>query len=214
MEKSRKDWALLCSVLIYTIGFLSSYGTSLGERLVCLLSAVFGLLGVLFMVYLLVNGKITNQLVILSLGILFSSPMYMMHFLVIPTNSKFIVVDGKIVNGFSWKTPFVNKVVEVNKNAHAKYDCFAVKEDPSEGDSSIKGSYSVNYGIEILNKEKFLEFVASEENPDKKISEAADKFLESLIIDAGLFKDNPRKNMEEFHDHRIPEWGISLVPKS
>ncbi len=192
----KKDWTSVFVMFSFILGLGLLAGSGLGKHRVLLLIAGICVGTMVLFTVLLINGKIKSQFSVFCWLTLFILPLYLAHFIAMPINGKITVLDGKIMEGFSWKVPFISKVIEVDKNVFARYNCFAVQED-----SSVQGYYWVNCQVKVQDKVKFLEFVANEKNPNEKISKAANKFLKILVVDAGLFKENPRKNMEEFHDH-------------
>lgn len=200
MEKSKSSWAWILVMLVFIFGLLSLAGTKASENWLSLLASLCGLVGMFLILILLAHGKLNDSPTIIFLGILFIFPMYLAHFMVISNGKKFIVVDGKIIDGFSWKIPFVSKVVEVDKNVFAEYDCFAVSvvENPN---SFIQGHFWTACEVKVIDKEKFLQFVANEKNPNKKILGKANEFLAKLIKESELSTINPFSDTKEnFHD--------------
>jgi len=199
MERQGNDRMFGFFILIFVVGFLSLAASKVGENIWSFPIAGFALFGMISVFCLLANGKIKNPKVIFFLGILFFSPMYLFLFAIMPIPSKIIVLNDKIVDSLSWKIPFVDKVVEVNKNVFAQYDCFAVREKPN---SFIKGHFGTYCEVQVLDKERFLEFVASEKDPNGKIKEKANIFLAILVRDSELSTEVPFPiTKENFHDH-------------
>lgn len=182
------------------IGLCLMGGSSFAYNSWSLLVAGFSIGGLILLLALLINDKIKSRVVAIVVGLLFIAPMYLGCCLIVPITEKFTVLDGNLVENWKWKIPFVGNVVEVDKNVFVKYNCFAIKSDPPI--NFIQGYFWTNCEVKVLNEETFLQFIANEKNPNKKIQERADEFLANLIKESEISTENPftKNDYERFHD--------------
>ncbi len=184
-------------MILFCVGSILLFASDLKEGWISFLIFAF-CFSMLFLMLFVIKDWLKNERIVLYWSILFTLPLYAVHFLVVPLNSKFLVIDGKLVDNWTWKVPFVSNVVEVDKNVFIDYACVAKTET-----SIIKGRFWTIGKIDILNKDKFLQFIANEKNPNKAIREKANQFLADLIKESDISKENNLLGVaeEEFHNH-------------